>query len=75
MFGYVCLLLCEGTHTPRITVSRCPCSFPPIDPNEALIFINTKQTLPVAQKTHLFEELYRETIIKNPKRVELFGYR
>ena len=37
--------------------------------------INPKpHTLPVAQKTYLFKELYIETIIRNPKRVGLFGY-
>ena len=30
--------------------------------------------LPVAQKTDLFKELYIETIIRNPKKVGLFGY-
>ena len=32
-------------------------------------------TLPVAEKTYLFKELYIETIIRNPKKVGLFGYR
>ena len=31
--------------------------------------------LAVAQKTYLFMELYRETIIRNPKMVGLFGRR
>ena len=31
--------------------------------------------LPVAQKTYLFGELYVETIMRNPKKVGLFGYR
>ena len=32
--------------------------------------------LPVAEKTYLFlKELYIETIIRNPKKVGLFGYR
>ena len=30
---------------------------------------------PVAEKTDLFRELYIETIIRNPKKVGLFGYR
>ena len=29
----------------------------------------------MAQKTYLFEELYMKTIIRNPKKVGLFGYR
>ena len=33
------------------------------------------QRLPVAEKTYPFEELYIETIIRNPKMVDLFGYR
>ena len=33
------------------------------------------QRLPVAEKTYPFEELYIETIIRNPKIVDLFGYR
>ena len=33
------------------------------------------QGLPVAEKTDLFKELYTETIIRNPKKVGLFGYR
>ena len=32
-------------------------------------------TIPVAQKTYLFKKLYIETIIRNPKKVGLFGYR
>ena len=31
--------------------------------------------LPVAEKTYLLEELYIEIIIRNPKKVGLFGYR
>ena len=31
--------------------------------------------IPVAEKTYLFEELCIETIIRNPKKVGLFGYR
>ena len=33
------------------------------------------QALPVTEKTYLFKELYTETIIRNPKKVGLFGYR
>ena len=33
------------------------------------------QGVPVAEKTYLFRELYIETIIRNPKKVGLFGYR
>ena len=31
--------------------------------------------LPVAEKTYLFKEVYKETIKRNPKKVGLFGYR
>ena len=31
--------------------------------------------LPVTEKTYLFKELYIETIIRNPKKVGLFGCR
>ena len=31
--------------------------------------------LPVAEKTYPFKELYIEAIIRNPKKVGLFGYR
>ena len=30
------------------------------------------RSLPVAEKTYLFRELYIETIIRNPKKVGLF---
>ena len=33
------------------------------------------QTLPVTEKTYLFKEVYIETIIGNPKKVGLSGYR
>ena len=33
------------------------------------------QGLPVTEKTYLFQKLYIETIIRNPKNVGLFGYR
>ena len=33
------------------------------------------QVLPVAEKTYLFTELYIETIIRNPEKLGLFGYR
>ena len=29
----------------------------------------------MAEKTYLFRELYIETILRNPKKVGLFGYR
>ena len=31
--------------------------------------------IPVAEKMYLFQELYIETIIRNPKKLGLFGYR
>ena len=31
--------------------------------------------LPEAEKTYLFKELYMEIMIRNPKKVGLFGYR
>ena len=40
-----------------------------------MLIIVGMQLLPVAEKTYLFKELYIETIIRNPKKVGLFGYR
>ena len=37
--------------------------------------ITGDQGVPVAEKTYIFKELYIETIIRNPKKVGLFGYR
>ena len=40
------------------------------------VYQSPPQTLPVAEKTYLFKELYTEIIIRNPKRlVGLSGYR
>ena len=30
---------------------------------------------PVGEKTYIFKELYIEIIVRNPKKVGLFGYR
>ena len=41
----------------------------------AAVSFLSDQSIPVAEKTYLFKELYIETIIRNPKKVGLFGYR
>ena len=38
-------------------------------------FRGFNQGIPVAEKAYLFKELYIQTIIRNPKKVGLFGYR